>query len=99
MRVIIRPLIIQLTHTKVIQNMVNWIPGKPVAARALWKGTTATRGRTLSPMSAPVHTAFGQWLKKHRRDAGITQDELSRVLACSPITLQKIEAGERRPSR
>src|SRR5215203_6543474 len=50
-------------------------------------------------MSSPVHLSFGSWLKQCRREAGITRDELAERTACSSITLQKIEAGERRPSR
>src|SRR5690349_17590244 len=50
-------------------------------------------------MSSPVHESFGNWLKQRRREAGITRDELAERTACSSITLQKIEAEERRPSR
>src|SRR5689334_9106637 len=50
-------------------------------------------------MSNPVQISFGSWLKQHRRKAGISRDELAERAACSSITLQKIEAGERRPSR
>lgn len=42
---------------------------------------------------------FGPWLRARRREAGVTQDELAERVGCSLITLQKIEAGERRPSR
>ena len=49
------------------------------------------------PATAPI--SFGSWLKQHRRESGITRDELAERTVCSSITLQKIEAGERRPSR
>src|SRR5215207_10737477 len=50
-------------------------------------------------MNDSVHISFGEWLKQRRREAGITRDDLAERTACSSITLQKIESGERRPSR
>src|SRR4051812_4496678 len=53
-------------------------------------------------MNGPVqrlHPSFGIWLRQRRREAGISRDDLAERAACSSITLQKIEAGERRPSR
>src|SRR6476646_52324 len=50
-------------------------------------------------MSGPVPIAFGAWLKQRRRAAGITREDLAERVACSAITLQKIESGARRPSR
>src|SRR6266545_6000943 len=50
-------------------------------------------------MSISVETSLGSWLKGRRRELGITQEELADRISCSLITLQKIEAGERRPSR
>src|SRR5690349_20397017 len=50
-------------------------------------------------MSTPVPESFGPWLKQRRDAAGLTQDDLAQAVACSTITLQKMEAGERRPSR
>jgi transcriptional regulator with XRE-family HTH domain len=44
-------------------------------------------------------TSFGQWLKQLRRELDLTQDELARRVGCATATIQKIEAGERRPSR
>jgi predicted ATPase/DNA-binding XRE family transcriptional regulator len=43
--------------------------------------------------------SFGQWLKKRRKALDLTQEELARRVPCAVITLQKIEAGQRRPSR
>jgi WD40 repeat protein/serine/threonine protein kinase/DNA-binding XRE family transcriptional regulator len=48
-------------------------------------------------MSMP--STFGKWLKQQRRAAGLTQQELGERVACAPITIKKIEADERRPSR
>src|SRR5436309_1746344 len=42
---------------------------------------------------------FGGWLKQRRKEQGIGPDELAERIGCSSITLLKIEASERRPSR
>jgi predicted ATPase/transcriptional regulator with XRE-family HTH domain len=41
---------------------------------------------------------FGQWLKERRNALGMTQKGLASCAQCSPKTVEKIEAGERRPS-
>ena len=46
-----------------------------------------------------VEPQFGQWLKKRRRVLDLTQAELAQRIPCAVITLQKIEAGRRRPSK
>lgn len=43
-------------------------------------------------------SSFGEWLKRQRKAAGWTQEQLARQVNCSTITLRKLEAGERRPS-
>jgi predicted ATPase/Tfp pilus assembly protein PilF/DNA-binding XRE family transcriptional regulator len=43
--------------------------------------------------------AFGGWIKQRRRALDLTQDELARQVGCSVITIQKLEAGARRPSQ
>jgi predicted ATPase/transcriptional regulator with XRE-family HTH domain len=42
---------------------------------------------------------FGQWLKQRRMLLGFTQAELANALNCSTITIRKIEADERKPSK
>jgi predicted ATPase/DNA-binding XRE family transcriptional regulator/Tfp pilus assembly protein PilF len=42
---------------------------------------------------------FGGWLKERRRAQGISHDEFADRIACSRITLLKMESEERRPSR
>ncbi len=42
---------------------------------------------------------FGGWLKQRRKDQGIGPDDFAELIGCSTITLLKVEAGERRPSR
>ena len=44
-------------------------------------------------------SAFGAWLKRRRRALDLTQDELARQVGCSVVTIRKLEADERRPSR
>src|SRR5688572_19911785 len=41
---------------------------------------------------------FSEWLKQRRRELGISQEELAEKIDCSPSTLRKLEADERRPS-
>ncbi len=47
-------------------------------------------------MSAEV--TFGQVVKTHRNEMGLTQDELARRVGCATITLRKIESDDLRPS-
>lgn len=42
---------------------------------------------------------FGQWVKRRRSGLGLTQEELGRRAGYSAITIRKVEADERRPSR
>ena len=42
--------------------------------------------------------SFGEWLKRQRKAAGLTQEKLAQQISCSTITLRKIEAEARRPS-
>jgi predicted ATPase/transcriptional regulator with XRE-family HTH domain/Tfp pilus assembly protein PilF len=42
--------------------------------------------------------AFGSWLKQRRAVLDLTQRELGRRIGCSETTIEKIEAGKRRPS-
>jgi len=44
-------------------------------------------------------TSFGQWLKQRRKALDLTQQELAQRVGCAAITIQKIEANERRPSK
>ncbi len=47
-----------------------------------------------------MHPAsFGQWVKQRRKELDLTQDMLAQHVNCSLILIQKIEAGERRPSQ
>ncbi len=42
---------------------------------------------------------FSYWLKEQRRVSSLTQKELADLIGCSTITVVKLEAGERRPSK
>lgn len=44
-------------------------------------------------------TSFGQWLKRRRRALDLTQEELAARVFCSVVTIRKIEADARRPSK
>ena len=46
-----------------------------------------------------VPTSFGLWLKQRRKTLDLTQADLARQVGCSVVTIRKIEADERRPSR
>src|SRR5436190_6346861 len=43
--------------------------------------------------------SFGAWLRQQRRALDLTQAELAAQTGCSTITLRKLEAEERRPSK
>ena len=44
-------------------------------------------------------TTFGQWLKQRRKALDITQEELAQCVGCAVVTIYKIEADDRRPSK
>lgn len=43
--------------------------------------------------------SFGYWVRRQRKALDLTQAELARRAGCAEVTLRKIEADERRPSR
>src|SRR3954451_1431414 len=44
-------------------------------------------------------TSFGYWVRRRRKALDLTQADLARRVGCAEITIRKIEADERRPSR
>src|SRR5215470_4764253 len=46
-----------------------------------------------------VQQSFGEWLRRQRRALDLTQEELAAQVGCSAITLRKLEAETRRPSK
>ncbi|MEZ4867186.1 MAG: helix-turn-helix domain-containing protein [Caldilineaceae bacterium] len=42
---------------------------------------------------------FGRWVKRLRAEQDLTQEMLSELVNCSPVTLRSFEIGKRRPSR
>jgi transcriptional regulator with XRE-family HTH domain len=42
---------------------------------------------------------FGNWLKLRRRSLDLTQQELADETGCAVVTIRKMEAGKRRPSK
>jgi predicted ATPase/DNA-binding XRE family transcriptional regulator len=45
-----------------------------------------------------AEVSFGEWLKRRRKAAGLTQEQLAQLISCSTSALKKIEAEDRRPS-
>src|SRR5438046_378555 len=45
-----------------------------------------------------IPTSFGYWVRRRRKALDLTQAELARRVGCAEVTIQKIEADERRPS-
>jgi predicted ATPase/transcriptional regulator with XRE-family HTH domain len=48
---------------------------------------------------ATEEITFNLWIRQRRRALDLTQDELAECVGCSRIAVQKIELGERRPSK
>lgn len=42
---------------------------------------------------------FGTWLRQQRKALDLTQAELAHQVGCAPVTMKKLEAGVRRPSK
>jgi predicted ATPase/class 3 adenylate cyclase len=45
------------------------------------------------------NASFGLWLRRRRKALDLTQADLARRVGCAEVTIRKIEADERRPSR
>lgn len=41
---------------------------------------------------------FGSWVRERRKELQLTQKKLARLVGCAPVTIQKIEEVQRRPS-
>ena len=48
-------------------------------------------------MEEPV--SFGYWIRRRRKALDLTSDGLAQQVGCAGVTIRKIEADERRPSR
>ncbi len=44
-------------------------------------------------------SSFGRWLSSRRHLLDLTQEELAQQVGCSVVTIRKLEADERRPSK
>ena len=42
---------------------------------------------------------LGRWLRQRRKALDLTQADLAQLVGCAPVTIQKIEGGDRRPSK
>src|SRR5690349_17983376 len=50
-------------------------------------------------MAEEVQSSFGAWLRMRRKALDLTQFDLAERIGCAESTIQRIEAGERRPSK
>src|SRR5436309_1907962 len=48
-------------------------------------------------MDEPV--SFGYWIRRRRKALDLTRELLAQQVGCAVVTIRKIEADERRPSR
>ncbi len=46
-----------------------------------------------------VDRTFGSWARARRRELDLTQQEMAALVGCATVTVRKIEADERRPSK
>ena len=46
-----------------------------------------------------AQTSFGQWIRQRRKSLDLTREDLAQRIGCAAITLRKIEADERHPSK
>src|SRR5262245_62177662 len=44
-------------------------------------------------------SSFGYWVRRRRKALDLTQAELAARIGCAKVTIRRIEADERRPSR
>src|SRR5262245_21126222 len=45
------------------------------------------------------NVTFGQWVKRRRKELDLTQQGLAQLINYAPVTIYKIEAGERQPAK
>ncbi|HET9494310.1 MAG TPA: helix-turn-helix domain-containing protein [Chloroflexia bacterium] len=57
-----------------------------------------TAGPT-APHTTADASVFGRWLRRQRKERDLTQEELAERIRCSVWSIQKIEVGNRRPSK
>lgn len=55
--------------------------------------------RNAVPVDPQSVASFPQWLKRRRQERDLTQDQLAELTGYATPTIQKIERGERKPSR
>src|SRR5690349_21218342 len=67
----------------------SWIP-----CALYWSNSGIAHGGLMTDKDV-----FGQWLKQRRKALDFTREDLAQRIGCAVVTLKKIEAGERRPSK
>ena len=53
----------------------------------------------MEPTTIAPNVSFASWLKHRRNSLDLTRKGLADCVGCSPKTIEKIESGDRRPSR
>ena len=77
--------------------------------RTRWAVTTPRDGTTVTPAGdgcrspraalEPVRIAFGDWLRRYRDAAGISQEDLADRVGCRALSVSRWERGVAMPSR
>src|SRR6476646_4396731 len=50
-------------------------------------------------MAMAAGPSFGAWVRRRRRALDLTQAQLAALVPCAAVTIRKIEADDRRPSK
>lgn len=79
------------------------VSGPKLLCYNLWLLPTnllSSRSRLRGKAGGPcLQGTFGQWIRYRRRQLDLTQKELADRVGCSPVTIRKLEADERRASK
>jgi predicted ATPase/DNA-binding XRE family transcriptional regulator len=79
-----------------IQKVIQWV--QPNAEHA-WGLLSDAERRQGPEVKVDTSSSFGRWLRRRRKALDLTQHDLAGLVGCSAITIRKIEADERRPSK
>src|SRR5437867_8581701 len=72
--------------------------GAPAAGRDLRYNKRHKKRSAMERQMSETHS-FGYWLRRRRKALDLTQAELAARVGCADVTIRRIEADERRPSR
>src|SRR5262245_21769166 len=71
----------------------------PARRKSVGDTRTDTVSDTMMYEPLSLEASFGDWLRQRRRELDLTQADLAQQVGCSEITIRKIEADDRTPSR